>query len=115
MRIENAGSLNPAKNAALLRILRSGNADIFIIIVTSDGLSPPRYQIITQTNDSLSPRIKLILQGSAFNGVLAQVLINWGRVTHVCVGNLAIIGSDDGLSPGRHQAISWTNDWDIVS
>ena len=37
------------------------------------------------------------------------VLTHWGRVTHVCVGNLAIIGSDNGLSPGRRQAITWTN------
>ena len=34
---------------------------------------------------------------------------HWGRVTHICVGNLAIIGSDNGLSPGRRQAIIWTN------
>ena len=26
-----------------------------------------------------------------------------------CVGNLTIIGSDNGLSPGRRQAIIWTN------
>ena len=37
-------------------------------------------------------------------------LSHWGRVTHICVGNLAIIGSDNGLSPGRRQAIIWTND-----
>ena len=37
-------------------------------------------------------------------------LIHWGRVTHICVGNLTIIGSDNGLSPGRRQAIIWTND-----
>ena len=36
-------------------------------------------------------------------------LTHWGRVTHICVGNLAIIGSDNGLSPGRRQAITWTN------
>ena len=30
-------------------------------------------------------------------------------MTHICVGNLTIIGSDNGLSPGRHQAINWTN------
>ena len=36
-------------------------------------------------------------------------LTHWGRVTHICVGNLTIIGSDNGLSPGRHQAIIWTN------
>ena len=36
-------------------------------------------------------------------------LTHWGRVTHICVGNLTIIGSDIGLSPDRHQAIIWTN------
>ena len=30
-------------------------------------------------------------------------------MTHICVGNLTIIGSDNGLSSGRRQAIIWTN------
>ena len=30
-------------------------------------------------------------------------------MTHICVGNLTIIGSHNGLSPGRRQAIIWTN------
>ena len=30
-------------------------------------------------------------------------------MTHICVGNLTIIGSDNGLSPERRQAITWTN------
>ena len=30
-------------------------------------------------------------------------------MTHICVIKLTIIGSDNGLSPGRHQAIIWTN------
>ena len=34
---------------------------------------------------------------------------NWGRVTHVCIANLITIGSDNGLSPDRHQAIIWSN------
>ena len=37
------------------------------------------------------------------------LLTHRGRVTHICVGNLTIIGSDNGLSPGRPQAIIWTN------
>ena len=37
-------------------------------------------------------------------------LTHWGRVTHICVGKLTIIGSDNGLSPERRQAIIWTND-----
>ena len=38
-----------------------------------------------------------------------MLLTPWGRVTHICVGNLTIIGPDNGLSPGRRQAIIWTN------
>ena len=35
---------------------------------------------------------------------------HWGRVTHICVSKLNVIGSDNGLSPGpRRQAIIWTN------
>ena len=30
-------------------------------------------------------------------------------MTHICVGNLNVIGPDNGLSPGRRQAIIWTN------
>ena len=36
-------------------------------------------------------------------------ITHWGRVTHICVVKLTIIGSDNGLSPGRRQAIIWTN------
>ena len=39
----------------------------------------------------------------------ANILTHWGRVTYICVNKLTIIGSDDGLSPGRRQAIIWTN------
>ena len=42
-----------------------------------------------------------------FSGVFS--LTHWHRVTHICVGKLTIIGSDNGLSPGRRQAIIWTN------
>ena len=34
---------------------------------------------------------------------------HWGRVMQICVGNVIIIGSDNDLSPGRRQAIIWTN------
>ena len=30
-------------------------------------------------------------------------------MTHICVSKLTTIGSDNGLSPGRRQAIIWTN------
>ena len=29
---------------------------------------------------------------------------------HICTRNLTIVGSDNGLSPGQHQAVIWTND-----
>ena len=37
------------------------------------------------------------------------ILTHWSRVTHICVGTLTIIGSDNGLSPGRRQAIISNN------
>ena len=40
---------------------------------------------------------------------LGLLLTHWGRVTHICIGNLTIIGPDNGLSPGRRQAFIWTN------
>ena len=36
-------------------------------------------------------------------------LTQWGRVTHICVSKLTTIGSDNGLSPARRQAIIWNN------
>ena len=36
-------------------------------------------------------------------------LTQWSRVTHKCVGELTNIVSDYRLSPGRRQAIIWTN------
>ena len=30
-------------------------------------------------------------------------------MTHIYVGKWTIIGADNGLSPGWHQAIIWTN------
>ena len=35
-------------------------------------------------------------------------LTHWGRETHICVGKLTFIASDNGLAPGRRQAIIWT-------
>ena len=37
-------------------------------------------------------------------------ITHWGRVTHICVSKLTIIVPDNGLSPGRRQAIIWTDD-----
>ena len=37
-------------------------------------------------------------------------LTHWCQVTHICLSELTIIGSDNGLVPNRRQAIIWTND-----
>ena len=36
-------------------------------------------------------------------------LTHWGRVTHICISKQTSIGSDNGFSPGRHQAIIRTD------
>ena len=38
-----------------------------------------------------------------------NLLTHWGRVTHICVSKLTIIGSDHDLSPGRRHAITRTS------
>ena len=52
--------------------------------------------------DYVSPIAKILV-------LLQSCLTHWGRVTHICVSKLTIIASDNGLSPGRRQAIIWTN------
>ena len=38
-------------------------------------------------------------------------LTYWVWMTHKCVSKLTMIGSDNGLSPGRRQVIIWANVW----
>ena len=62
------------------------------------------HAILSSHNDgNANPLFYISSNNSATNG-----LTHWGRVTHIYVGNLTIIGSDNGLSPGRRQAIIWT-------
>ena len=37
-------------------------------------------------------------------------LTHWGRVTHTCIDNPSINGSDNGLLSSRRKDIIWTND-----
>ena len=41
--------------------------------------------------------------------VAMGLLTRCGQVTHIYVSKLTIIGSDNGFSPGRRQAIIWSN------
>ena len=58
------------------------------------GLVDRSVRASFQSADELSPLI---------------TLTHWGRMTHICVSTLTIIGWDNGLSPDRRQAIIWTN------
>ena len=35
-------------------------------------------------------------------------------MTHICISKVTITGSDNGLSPGRRQAIIWINAWILL-
>ena len=66
--------------------------------------------------------IKWCSKGLSFTtifNILECVLValtHWGRVTHICVVDLTIIGSDNGLSPGRRQLSHYLNQcWDTVN
>ena len=97
-----------------------------------NGLSPGRPQAIIWTNASISltgplgtnfsevsieihtflfKKIYLIMSCGKWWSFCPSlnVLTHWGRVTHICVSNQTNIGSDNGLSPGRRQAIIWSN------
>ena len=91
-----------------------------------------RYQTITWTNADL---LSLGPAGTKFNWIIIRkywssfkkmhikmlaykwwpfwssfnVLTYWGRATHICASKLTTIGSVNGFSLGRRQAIIWTN------
>ena len=68
-------------------------------------ISKQMYQILVVTEIGLIiPHLKLLPYLPGVN-----VLTHWGRVTHTCVSKPTIIGSGNGLSPDRRQAIIWTN------
>ena len=65
-----------------------------------------QQDICNRHADSIIPRVKW----HAYIAFMAfDRLTHCGCVAHICVSNLAIIGSDNGLSPGRRQAIIRTN------
>ena len=55
------------------------------------------YHVITATDST------------ATDSIWKPHITHWGRVTHICVNKQTIIGSDNGLLPGRRQAIICTN------
>ena len=62
----------------------------------------------TSYHKLVNPNLTLQLGNHVLPYTHKYVLTHWGRVMHICVSELTIIGSDNGLSPGRRQAIIWT-------
>ena len=60
----------------------------------------PRELSETNINDYVSTPLKYV--------IISFHLTLWGRVTHICVGKLTSIASDNDLLFGRRQAIIWT-------
>ena len=58
--------------------------------------------------------IFVCLNGLKYENVLLKMLTHWGRVTHICVGNPTIIGSDNGLAPGRCQWNPYRNSYILI-
>ena len=86
---------------------------LLVAFLISLNLSSPSFNF-RGSGPSYHSKIRQYIKCTDMRGFCHQQrwtnLIHWGRMTHtVCVSNLTIIVSDNGLSPGRHQAIIWTN------
>ena len=77
-----------------------------IMLITPLTTPPPPPHTHTHTLTEVKKGSENILISYEQRAIL---LTHWGRMTRICVGNLTVIGSDNGLSPGRRQAIIWTN------
>ena len=73
------------------------NKEPLIAILAGEVLAITEYSGISHTDH----RVRSV--------AWSILLTHWGRVTHICISRLIIIGSDNGLSPGWCQAIIWTN------
>ena len=105
----NIDDLNPIWVRLLVRSQLSNPSDLtcLILIYQVSSLTwaimkqPPSVATWTENQGTLL--------GRGQHTQRIHQLTHWGRVTHICVANLTIIGSDNGLSPSRRQAIIWTN------
>ena len=96
--------------AALVQIMawrRSGDKPLSGTMMVSllTHISVTRPQLLCRHMASLDDVLRFWrLVGEANLG-----FTHWGRVSYIYVIKLNIIGSDNGLSDGRRQAIIWTN------
>ena len=78
---------------------------IDIVMSAYDPKATPEYLQISSIKRTLEGK-EIVVVGASPVGT---ALTHRGRVTHICVSNLTIIGSDNGLSPDRRQAIICTS------
>ena len=78
-------------------------AKTFIDYDSAFYLSAKKYHTICKFLDFL---LKHITAEQTLNFAF---LTHWGRVMHICISKLTIIGSDNGLLPGQCRTIIWTN------
>ena len=69
----------------------------------------PWYGLMQERCNSIANTLELRLSCTNPSICTGYWITHWGRVTHICVGKPTIIVSDNGLSPGRRQAIIWNN------
>ena len=72
------------------------------------GILMKRTMVFT-THGTTTALTTLVLAISTSRSFFQWLVTHWGRVTHICVSKLTIIGIDNGLSPSRCQAIILTN------
>ena len=88
-------------------ILNRANATV---LTSCGGTSKEMVRRSVLTRVSMHGMMKNIPANQTKHNLLQTVSKElFNSLTHICVGNLTIIGSDNGLSPARHQAIIWTN------
>ena len=95
--------LSPGRRQAIIWT----NAGVLLIKPLGTNISEIYIEILTFSFKKMRLKVSSAKWWPFCLGL--NVLTHWGRVTHICVSNLTIIGSDNGLSPGRRQAIIWTN------
>ena len=86
LNISNANKTNPAKW-------------LNITIVTLNMISIRWYR------HSMCSHERITSQSYPAENLPCLAMSQWGRVMHICISKLIVIGSDNGLSTGRHQAI----------
>ena len=80
---------------------------MFEIYTFKTTATSPRGQGVSQKTQVNASHLNLEHQLISSSSTGVQSLTH--RVLYICISKLTNIGSDNGLSPGRHQAIIWTS------